>query len=226
MSAAASRSRTRSFSPAREEDGRFACRDRLRRTVTMSPGLAFSSVTIAVISFVMLAIGHAPVRVALVEDLAGAPVRDEHRPGLRPAEARKPSRRRSRGAPATRTSEKASDVLAHDHQAILGVMDEEQKETKPDRIRGVERSLQVEVRGTRRLRASADARLRLGRARSASDASGSSRWAAHPAASRSRAVRVSGRPARSSCRTLGNPIMTIALAGVHAARALRRRATS
>jgi hypothetical protein len=104
-------------------------------------------------------------------------------------------------------------------------MAEEQKETKPDRVRGVERSLQVEVRGlggfelrpTRMFVWGGQERARNERVL--------------PLGSAPRSLTVPRRPRERQAgavelRTLGNPIMTIALAGVHAARALRRRATT
>jgi hypothetical protein len=115
-------------------------------------------------------------------------------------------------------------VLSHGLQAILGRMDAERQETKPDRIRGVERSLQVEVRGlggfelrpTRVFVWGGDARqgnervLSLGRA--------------------PRSLTIPRRPRERQAgalelRTLGNPVMTVALAGVHVARTVTRRAT-
>ena len=93
-------------------------------------------------------------------------------------------------------------------------MDEEQQEAKPDRIRGVERSLQVEVRGL------GGFELRPTRVFVWGGQEREQSERILPLGSAPRSLTIPRRP------TLGNPIMTIALAGVHAARALRRRATS
>ena len=104
-------------------------------------------------------------------------------------------------------------------------MDEAQKETKPDRIRGVERSFQVEVRGL------GGFELRPTRVFvwTGQEREGNERIL--PLGSAPRSLTIPRRPRERQAgsvemKTLGNPVMTFALAGVHAARALRRRATS
>jgi hypothetical protein len=103
--------------------------------------------------------------------------------------------------------------------------DERQAETKPERVRNVERSLQVEIKGlggfelrpTRLFvwggeeRAASERILPLG---------SSPRSLTIP---RRRRERQSG---SVELTTLGNPVLTIALAGVHAARAIGRRIDS
>jgi hypothetical protein len=102
-------------------------------------------------------------------------------------------------------------------------MDEAQAETKPERIRDVERSLQVEVKGLGgfELRPT---RLFVwgGEERAANE-----RILPLGAAPRSLTIprRRRERQAGSvELTTLGNPVLTIALAGVHLARAAKRRA--
>jgi hypothetical protein len=103
-------------------------------------------------------------------------------------------------------------------------MGAEEKETKPDRVRGVERSLQVEVRGlggfelrpTRVFVWGGDAR------------EGNERVLSLDSAPRSLTIPRRPRERQAGVlelRTLGNPVMTVALASVHAARAARRRVT-
>lgn len=104
-------------------------------------------------------------------------------------------------------------------------MDKEQKETKPDRLRGVERSLQVEVRGL------GGFELRPTRVFVWGGQEREQSERILPLGAAPRSLTIPRRPRERQAgavelRTLGNPIMTIALAGVHAARALRRRATS
>jgi hypothetical protein len=100
---------------------------------------------------------------------------------------------------------------------------DERQETKPERVRNVERSFQVEVRGlggfelrpTRLFvwggeeRAESERILPLG---------ASPRSLTIP---RRRRERQAG---SVELTTLGNPVLTIALAGVHLARAAKRRA--
>jgi hypothetical protein len=100
---------------------------------------------------------------------------------------------------------------------------DERQETKPERVRNVERSFQVEVRGlggfelrpTRLFvwggeeRAASERILPLG---------SSPRSLTIP---RRRRERQAG---SVELTTLGNPVLTIALAGVHLARAAKRRA--
>jgi len=103
-------------------------------------------------------------------------------------------------------------------------MEEAQRETKPERVRGVERSLQVEIRGLGGIE------LRPTRVFV---------WGGEERAGNERILPL-GSPPRSltiprrrrerqvgalELRTLGNPVLTVALAGVHAARALRRGVT-
>lgn len=102
-------------------------------------------------------------------------------------------------------------------------MADERQETKPERVRNVERSFQVEVRGlggfelrpTRLFvwggeeRAESERILPLG---------ASPRSLTIP---RRRRERQAG---SVELTTLGNPVLTIALAGVHLARAAKRRA--
>lgn len=104
-------------------------------------------------------------------------------------------------------------------------MAQEQRETKPDRIRGVERSLQVKVRGLGgfELRPT---RVFLwgGEERSATER-------ILPLGSAPRSLTIPRRPRERRAgsvelTTLGNPVMTLALAGVQVARALRRRAAT
>ena len=104
-------------------------------------------------------------------------------------------------------------------------MDAEQPETKPERIRGVERSLQIEIRGLGGLELR-PTRLFVwgGEAREASERILPLGSAPRPLTiPRRRRERQAG---AVELTTLGNPIMTIALAGVHAAKALGRRRDS
>ena len=168
---------------------------------------------------------HARIGVSLVEDVAGAAVRDEHCPGV---DRRRIGRRRSRAPEEQRDEDRredGEDALSHVAQAILGVMAQEQQETKPDRIRGVERSLQLKVRGLGgfELRPT---RVFLwgGEERSATER-------ILPLGSAPRSLTIPRRPRERRAgsvelTTLGNPVMTLALAGVHVARALRRRAAT
>jgi hypothetical protein len=102
-------------------------------------------------------------------------------------------------------------------------MGEEQRETKPDRIRGVERSLQVKVRGvggfelrpTRVFVWGGDQRAATERILPLGSAPRSLTIPRRPRERRAGSVELT---------TLGNPVMTLALVGVHVARALRRRA--
>jgi hypothetical protein len=104
-------------------------------------------------------------------------------------------------------------------------MGTEQPESKPERIRGVERSLQVEIRGlgglelrpTRLFVWSGDERAQSERILPLGSAP---RTLTIP---RRRRERQTG---AVEMTTLGNPLMTIALAGVHAAKAIGRRLDS
>ncbi len=104
-------------------------------------------------------------------------------------------------------------------------MDGEQRETKPDRIRGVERSLQVEIRGLGGFELRPTRVFVWG----GEEREGNERLL--PLGSPPRSLTIPRRPRERQAgavelKTLGNPVMTIALAGVHAARALRRRIES
>jgi hypothetical protein len=98
----------------------------------------------------------------------------------------------------------------------------EQPETKPERIRGVERSLQVEIKGLGGLELRPTRLFVWG---------GEERGASERILPLGSAPRTLTIPRRRRERqagaveltTLGNPLMTIALAGVHAAKALGRR---
>jgi hypothetical protein len=100
-------------------------------------------------------------------------------------------------------------------------MDEERGQVKPERVRGVERSLQVEVRGLGGFELRPTRVFVWG---------GDERTATErilPFGSAPRSLTIPRRPRERQAgafelRTLGNPVMTVALAGVHAARALRR----
>jgi hypothetical protein len=102
-------------------------------------------------------------------------------------------------------------------------MDPADKTNKPERIRGVERSLEVqlgtlggfEVRPTRFFLWSGEERHGRERVLSLGSAPRSLLIPRRPREMQAGAVRV---------RSLGNPLMTIALAGVHAARKLRSSA--
>jgi hypothetical protein len=96
-------------------------------------------------------------------------------------------------------------------------------ETKPERIRGVERSLQLTVRGLGGFELRPTRVFVWG---------GEDRAATErilPLGSAPRSLTIPRRPRERQAgavelTTLGNPVMTVALAGVHLARALRRRA--
>ena len=101
-------------------------------------------------------------------------------------------------------------------------MDESQRETKPDRVRGVERSLQVEVRGL------GGFELRPTRVFVWGGDERAANERILPLGSAPRSLTIPRRPRERHAgavelTTLGNPVMTVALAGVHLARALRRR---
>ena len=104
-------------------------------------------------------------------------------------------------------------------------MDDAQKETKPDRVSGVERSFEVSVRGL------GGFELRPTRVFVWGGPEREGHERILPLGSAPRSLTIPRRPRERQAggvemRTLGNPIMTIALAGVHTVRALRRRATS
>ena len=104
-------------------------------------------------------------------------------------------------------------------------MDEEQRETKPDRIRGVERSLQVEIRGLGGFEVRPTRVFVWG----GQEREGNERIL--PLGSAPKSLTIPRRPRERAAgavelRMLGNPVLTIALAGVHAVRALRRRIES
>ena len=98
----------------------------------------------------------------------------------------------------------------------------EEQENKPDRISGVERSLQLELRGlggfelrpTRMFVWAGGARAGNERILSLGSAPKSLTIPRRPRERQAGALEF---------RTLGNPVLTVALAGVHAARALRRK---
>jgi hypothetical protein len=103
-------------------------------------------------------------------------------------------------------------------------MEAEEKETKPERIRGVERSLQVEVRGL------GGFELRPTRVFVWGGAAREGNQRVLSLGSPPRSLTIPRRPRERQAgvlelRMLGNPVMTVALAGVHAARAVTRRAT-
>jgi hypothetical protein len=101
-------------------------------------------------------------------------------------------------------------------------MDEKQEGTRPTKIRGAERSLQVEVRGLGGFELRPTRVFVWG---------GDERGATErilPLGSAPRSLTIprrlrQRRAGAVELRTLGNPVLTVALAGVHAARALRRR---
>jgi hypothetical protein len=100
-------------------------------------------------------------------------------------------------------------------------MDEEREQAKPERVRGVERSLQVEVRGV------GGFELRPTRFFVWGGEERAANERILPFGSAPRSLTIPRRPRERQAgafelRTLGNPVMTVALAGVHAARALRR----
>jgi hypothetical protein len=101
-------------------------------------------------------------------------------------------------------------------------MDEAQKETTPQRVRNVERSFQVEIRGlggfelrpTRVFVWGGDERAATERIL--------------PLGSTPRSLTIPRRLRQRQAgaielKALGNPVLTVALAGVHATRAMRRR---
>ena len=100
---------------------------------------------------------------------------------------------------------------------------QEETETKPERVRGVERSLQLTVRGLGGFELRPTRVFVWG---------GDDRPATErilPLGSAPRSLTIPRRPRERQAgavalTTLGNPVMTVALAGVHLARALRRRA--
>jgi hypothetical protein len=104
-------------------------------------------------------------------------------------------------------------------------VDEAKRETKSDRLRGVERSLQVEIRGL------GGFELRPTRVFVWGGAERAGNERILPLGSPPRSLTVPRRPRERQAgavelRTLGNPVLTVALAGVHVARALRRRVVS
>ena len=102
-------------------------------------------------------------------------------------------------------------------------MAEEQEETKPERIRNVERSLQVEIRGLGGFELRPTRIFVWG----GDERGATERILPLGAAPRSLTIPRRLRERQSgviTLKTLGNPILTVALAGVHSARALRRRA--
>ena len=99
-------------------------------------------------------------------------------------------------------------------------MPEPQSDRKPARVRGVERSLQVQVGGL------GGFELRPTRVFIWGGAERQGRERVLPLGSAPRSLTIPRRPRELHAgalevRTLGNPLMTIALAGVHAARKLR-----
>ena len=104
-------------------------------------------------------------------------------------------------------------------------MDEAQRDAKPERIRGLERSLQVEIRGVGGFELRPTRVFVWG----GGERAGNERIL--PLGSPPRSLTIPRRPRERHAgavelRTLGNPVLTVALAGVHVARALRRRAVS
>ena len=105
------------------------------------------------------------------------------------------------------------------------MMDEAERETKPERVSGVERSLQVEIRGL------GGFELRPTRVFVWGGEERAANERILPLGSAPRSLTIPRRPRERQAgavelKMLGNPVMTIALACVHAARALRRRAVS
>jgi hypothetical protein len=103
-------------------------------------------------------------------------------------------------------------------------MAEAKKDTKPERVRGVERSFQVKVGelGGFELRPT---RVFVW---TGGERKGHERVLPLGSAPRSLTIPRRPREVRAGAlelKTLGNPLMTIALAGVHSARALRRKLT-
>jgi hypothetical protein len=99
-------------------------------------------------------------------------------------------------------------------------MAEPESDRKPARVRGVERSLQVQVGGL------GGFELRPTRVFVWGGAERDGRERVLPLGSAPRSLTIPRRPRELQAggvevRTLGNPLMTIALAGVHAARKLR-----
>ena len=104
-------------------------------------------------------------------------------------------------------------------------MAEPKKDLKPARVRGVERSFEVRVGelGGFELRPT---RVFVW---AGGDRKGNERVLPLGSAPRSLTIPRRPREVRAGAvelKTLGNPLMTIALAGVHSARALRRKITS
>lgn len=102
-------------------------------------------------------------------------------------------------------------------------MEPVESENKPDRVRGVERSLEIRV-GTL---GGFDLRPTRFFLWTGEEREGNERVL--PLGSAPRNLRIPRRPREIDAgpvhvRTLGNPLMTIALAGVHAARAIRKAA--
>jgi len=98
-----------------------------------------------------------------------------------------------------------------------------QRETKPERVRGVERSLQLTIRGLGGFELRPTRVFIWG----GDERAGTERIL--PLGSAPRSLTIPRRPRERQAgavelTTLGNPVMTVALAGVHLARALRRRA--
>ena len=168
--------------------------------------------------------GHAAVGVLGVEHVARAPVRDDHGPRL---DRRRRGGRGGQGDDERGGSdrEQSEDAQGHGPQAITrDGMAEAKKDDKPARIRGVERSFQVrvgelggfELRPTRMF------------VWAGGERKGHERVL--PLGSPPKSLTIPRRPREIRAgalemKTLGNPLMTIALAGVHSARALRRKIT-
>ena len=121
--------------------------------------------------------------------------------------------------------DEGEDARTHGPQAILEAMTEEQREQKPARVSGFERSFEVRVGGL------GGFELRPTRVFvwAGDERNGNERIL--PLGSAPRSLTIPRRPRERQAgalelRTLGNPLLTIALAGVHAARTLRRRVTS
>lgn len=103
-------------------------------------------------------------------------------------------------------------------------MTETPRETKPARVRGVERSLEVRIGGV------GGFELRPTRFFVWAGAEREGNERILPLGSAPRSLTIPRRPRGVEAgplevRTLGNPLLTIALAGVHAARAVRRKVT-
>lgn len=121
-------------------------------------------------------------------------------------------------------AEEQGEAPTHGRQAITPTMEPTERAEKPERVRGVERSLEIQLGdlGGFDLRPTRfflwTGKERRGRERVLS------------LDSPPRNLRIPRRPREVAAgpvhvRTLGNPLMTIALAGVHVARRLKKAAS-